>query len=74
MRAKEWDLLRLQIKSPEDDYSYPIPREVDDLWSVPSDGDSYWNYYGFEHYYHEQTRPCWYWWGGSRDILVRKLA
>jgi len=29
MRAKERDLLRLQIKLTENDYCYPIPRELE---------------------------------------------
>ena len=74
MRAKERDLLRLQIMYPEDDYCYPIPREVDSIWAAPSDGGSHWMYSGFEHYYHEQTRPCWYWWGGGREIPTREEA
>ena len=62
MRAKERDLLTLQLKYPEEDYNYPVPREVDDLYCAPSDGGSCWMYSGFEHYYFEQTRPRWYWW------------
>ena len=73
MRAKERDLLNLQIKFPENDYCYPIPREIDDLWVAPSDGGSYWMYSGFEHYFHEMTRPYWYWWG-SREIPTRDEA
>ena len=62
MRARERDLLNLQMKYPECDYCYPIPKEVGDLWDAPSDGGSQWMYSGFEHYYIEQTRPRWYWW------------
>jgi hypothetical protein len=73
MRAKERDLLILQRKYPEDDYCYPIPREVDDLWAAPSDGGSYWMYSGFNHYYHEQTHPRWRFWG-RREIPTREEA
>ena len=62
MRAKERDLLNLQLKHPEEDYCYPIPKEVGDLWNAPSDGGSCWMYSGFEHYYFEQTRQRWYSW------------
>jgi len=61
MRAKERDLLIQQQKYPETDYCYPIPREVDNLWSAPSDGGSYWMYFGFEHYYFKETHPCRRW-------------
>ena len=81
MRAKERDLLRLQQKYPEMDYSYPIPREVDNLWTAPSDGGSYWMYSGFEHYYFEETHPRWPWIVGkipSREAAwkewIRKLV
>jgi len=73
MRAKERDLLQLQIKFPEDDYCYPIPEEVDDIWAAPSDGGSHWNYSGFEHYFHEQTRPRHYWYA-SHDYPTREEA
>jgi len=59
MRAKERDLLIQQQKYPERDFCYPIPREVDNLWSAPSDGGSYWMYSGFEHYYSEETHLRW---------------
>jgi hypothetical protein len=62
MRAKERDLLNLQLKYPDDDFCYPVPREVDDLWSAPSDGGSHWMYLNFGHYFFEQTRQCWYPW------------
>ena len=55
MRAKERDLLYLQLKYPEEDFCYPIPREVDDLWSAPSDGGSQWMYLDFGHFYFEYT-------------------
>ena len=61
MRARERDLLILQMKRPEDDYCYPIPKEVGDLWNAPSDGGSQWMYSGFEHYYFEKTHPRWLW-------------
>jgi len=73
MRAKERDLLRLQIKYPENDYCYPIPEEVDDIWAAPSDGGSQWMYSGFEHYFHEMTRPRMYWYA-SHDYPTRKEA
>ena len=72
MRAKERDLFRLQMKFPEDDYCYPIPREVDDIWSAPSDGGSCWMYSGFNHYFFEETHPHWLW--GSIEIPSRKEA
>ena len=59
MRARERDLSRLQLKYPEDDYCYPIPREAGDLYNAPSDGGSQWMYSGFEHYYFRQTHPRW---------------
>ena len=61
MRAKERDLLIQQMKFPEDDFCYPIPREVDNIYSAPSDGGSQWMYSGFEHYYFEETHPRWSW-------------
>ena len=73
MRAKERDLLRLQIINLENDYCYPIPREVDSIWCAPSDGGSYWNYSGFEHYFYEQTRPRHYCWA-SHDCPTREEA
>jgi hypothetical protein len=57
MRSKERDMLILQMKYPEDDFCYPIPREVDDIYAAPSDGGSHWSYSGFEHYYFEETHP-----------------
>jgi hypothetical protein len=60
MRAKERDLSILQKKYPEEDYCFPIPREVDDLWHSPSDHGSCWMYSGFEHYYFEETHPRWF--------------
>jgi hypothetical protein len=54
MRAKERDMLILQMKYPEDDYSYPVPREVSDIYCAPSDGGSQWMYSGFEHYFLKQ--------------------
>ena len=73
MRAKERDLLLLQMKFPDDDYCYPIPREVDDIYSAPSDGGTQWMYSGFEHYFYEQTHPRYYWLG-SWDIPTREEA
>jgi hypothetical protein len=61
MRARERDMLRLQMKYPEKDYCYPIPREASDLWEAPSDGGSQWMYSGFEQYYFEKTHPRWPW-------------
>jgi hypothetical protein len=72
MRARERDLLILQLKFPTDDYCYPIPREVDDIYSAPSDGGSYWRYSGFEHYYFEQTHHCWSY--VRREYLSRETA
>jgi hypothetical protein len=60
-RAKERALLIRQMKNPEEDYSYPVPKEVGDLWNAPSDGGSYWMYSGFEHYYFESNHPRWFW-------------
>ena len=73
MRAKERDLFRLQMKFPENDYCYPIPREVDNIYSAPSDGGSQWMYSSFEDYFYEQTRPRHYRWG-SWDIPTREEA
>jgi hypothetical protein len=73
MRAVERDLFILQKKFPENDYCYPIPKEVSDLWDAPSDGGSHWMYSNFEHYYFEQTRPCFHWWG-SHEIPKREEA
>ena len=72
MRAKERDLLNLQLKYPEEDYCYPIPKEVGDLWDAPSDGGSQWMYSGFEHYYFEITHPRWFW--ITREITTREEA
>jgi len=55
MRARERDLFRLQMKFPERDFCYPLPNEVGNLWNAPSDGGSIWMYYGFEHYFFDQT-------------------
>ncbi|MCL2244284.1 MAG: hypothetical protein FWC03_07425 [Treponema sp.] len=73
MRVKERDLLNQQKKFPEDDYCYPYPREIDDLWCAPSDGGSHWMYSGFNHYFFEQTHPLLYWWGSS-EIPTRDEA
>jgi hypothetical protein len=51
----------LQMKYPENDYSYPIPKEVSDLWDAPSGGGSHWMYSGFEDYYFRRTHPHWSW-------------
>ena len=72
MRAKGRDLLRLQVKFPENDYCYPVPREVDDIYSAPSDGGSYWMYSGFNHYFYEETHPRWPW--VSDELLTREEA
>jgi len=61
MRAKERDLFILQMKNPEEDYCYPVPKEVGNLWDAPSDGGSQWMYSGFEHYYFEETHARWSW-------------
>jgi hypothetical protein len=68
----ERDLLKLQQKYPENDYCYPIPREVDDLWNAPSDGGTQWMYSGFEHFYFERTHPRWAW--GKTKPLTREAA
>jgi len=72
MRAKERDLLNLQLKHSEEDYCYPIPKEVSDLWDAPSDGGSQWMYSGFEHYYFEETHPRWPW--ITTEIPTREAA
>jgi hypothetical protein len=54
-------MLILQMKYPENDYSYPVPREASDLWDAPSDGGSHWMYSGFEEFYFERTHPRWRW-------------
>jgi hypothetical protein len=61
MRAKEWDLFNLQMKHPDEDYCYPIPKEAGDLWDAPSDGGSQWMYSSFEHFYFERTHSRWSW-------------
>ena len=70
MRAKERDLFRLQMKFPERDFCYPVPNEVGNLWSAPSDGGSVWMYADFEHYFFERTHPMWFW--SRAEILTRK--
>jgi hypothetical protein len=70
MRARERDLLILQKKYPEKDYCYPVPREAGDIYDAPSDGGSRWKYSGFEHYYFERTRPCWFRW----SWLLEKIS
>jgi len=72
MRARERDLFRLQLKYPENDYCYPVPKEVGDLWNAPSDGGSQWMYSGFEHYYFEETHPHWPW--ITTEIPTREAA
>ena len=72
MRAKERDLLIQQRKYPEDDYCYPVSKEVGDLWNAPSDGGSQWMYSGFEHYYFEKTHLSWSWFVSK--IPTRKEA
>jgi hypothetical protein len=54
-------MFQQQLKFPELDLCYPIPREVDDIYSAPSDGGSYWMYSGFNHYYFEATHSRWPW-------------
>jgi hypothetical protein len=63
MRAKERDLFSKQMKFPGEDYCYPIPREVSDVYDAPSDGGSYWQYSGFEDCFFEETHRCsrWSW-------------
>ncbi|GHV76569.1 hypothetical protein AGMMS49942_13900 [Spirochaetia bacterium] len=61
IRTRERDMLILQMKHLENDYSYPVPREVGDLWDAPSDGGSQWMYSGFGEYYFEETHPHWPW-------------
>jgi hypothetical protein len=72
MRARERDLLIQQMKYPENDYSYPVPKEAGDLWDAPSDGGSQWMYSGFEDYYFDETHPRWSWISG--DVLTREQA
>ncbi|MCL2270075.1 MAG: hypothetical protein FWC24_01900 [Treponema sp.] len=72
MRARERDLFIQQKKYLEDDYCYPIPKEVSDLYDAPSDGGSQWMYSGFEHYYFEKTHPRWPWL--STEIPTREAA
>jgi hypothetical protein len=72
MRARERDLLNLQRKYPENDYCYPIPKEVGNLWDAPSDGGSQWMYSGFEHYFFEEIHPRWSW--VTTEPLTRKAA
>jgi len=72
MRAKERDLINLQMKHPDEDYCYPIPEEAGDVWSAPSDGGSHWMYSGFEQYCIEQTQPRWSW--VTTEIITRKEA
>ena len=72
MRARERDLFRLQLKYPENNYCYPVPKEVGDLWNAPSDGGSQWMYSGFEHYYFEETHPRWSW--ITTESLTREAA
>jgi len=74
MRAKERDLLILQKKHLEDDYIYPDPKEVSDLWNAPSDGGSQWMYSGFEQYYFEKIHPCLRWSWLTVEIPTRKAA
>jgi hypothetical protein len=68
----ERDLLKLQLIYPEDDYCYPIPREVDNIWTAPSDGGSQWMYSGFAHYYFERTHSRWSW--GKAEPLTREAV
>ncbi len=49
------------LKCPDEDYCYPIPKEVGDLWDAPSDGGSQWMYSCFKHFYFERTHPRWSW-------------
>jgi hypothetical protein len=65
-------MFRLQMKYPEKDYCYPIPREVGDLYDAPSDGGSQWMYSGFEQYYFEKTHPRWPW--RRTEIPIREHA
>jgi hypothetical protein len=61
MRARERVLFQQQLKFPELDLCYPIPREAGDIYDAPSDGGSYWMYSSFNHYYFEATHPRWPW-------------
>jgi hypothetical protein len=70
----ERDLFIRQMKHPDEDYCYPIPKEAGNLWNAPSDGGSHWNYYNFEHYYFEETQSRFCWWGLKRDIPTREEA
>jgi hypothetical protein len=65
-------MLRLQMRHPETDYCYPIPKEVSDLYDAPSDGGSQWIYSGFPQYYFEKTHPRWPWVTG--EIPTREEA
>jgi hypothetical protein len=71
MRARERDMFNLQMKFPDEDLCYPIPREIDDLWNAPSDGGSQWMYSGFEHYYFKVTHPRW---PGWIEVPTREAA
>lgn len=59
MRAKERDLLISQMKNPEVDFIFPVPNEVGNLWTAPSDGGSHWMYHDFNHYYYNSLHPRW---------------
>jgi hypothetical protein len=65
-------MLILQTKYPEDDYCYPVPREVGDIYDAPSDGGSQWMYSGFNDFYFEKLSPRWPWL--TRDIPTREEA
>jgi hypothetical protein len=73
MRARERDLFSRQMKFPDEDLCYPIPREVDDIYNAPSDGGSYWQYSGFEHYFFEVTHPRWSCWEKD-EVPTRETA
>jgi hypothetical protein len=64
-------LLIQQMKYPEDDYCYPIPREAGNIYLAPSDGGSQWMYSGFEHFYFERTHSRWSW---AREPLTREVV
>jgi hypothetical protein len=73
MRAREREMFYRQMKFPDDDLCYPIPREVADIYSAPSDGGSQWMYSGFEHYYFAVTHPRYSRWTED-EIPTREAA
>lgn len=59
LRRKTKQILHHQIRRPDEDFMYPIAREVANLWAAPSDGGAHWQYHDFEHYYREDI-DRWY--------------